>query len=331
MLNVYLTVDTELWPYSEGWPVTALSPDKTKFDEEIAACFYGETSEGEFGLPYQIKQLNQYGLKATYFLEPLFADRAGCNHLADIVDLIQRNNQEIQLHLHTEWLSEINDPTIPVHFKQYMHQFTLDEQVALIAKGIRSLQAAGVKKLHAFRAGSYGANRDTLRAVAQNGLLFDSSYNPCYLGEDCKIDLSEQLLQPRKLENIWEFPISFFQDYPNHWRHAQLAACSATEMETALLDAWRQGWFSFVIILHSFELIKGRNAGKLSSPDKLNISRFNHLCKFLSDHDDKFRTAVFSELNPVAIPEIKSPKVLHSRPHHTIRRYIEQIYSRFLC
>ncbi|MDF0679263.1 MAG: hypothetical protein P0107_09575, partial [Nitrosomonas sp.] len=137
MLNIYLTVDTELWPYSEGWPVRALPPDKTLFDEEIAACFYGKTFQGEFGLPFQIEQLNRYGLKATYFLEPLFADRAGSNHLADVVDLIQCNDQEVQLHLHTEWLSEIHDPAIPSRFKQYMHQFTLDEQVAMIAKGIR--------------------------------------------------------------------------------------------------------------------------------------------------------------------------------------------------
>jgi len=329
MLNVYLTVDTELWPYSEGWPVTALSQDQIIFDEEIAACFYGKTSEGEYGLPYQIEQLNRYGLKATYFLEPLFADRVGGNYLADIVNLIQCNKQEVQLHLHTEWLSEIYDSTIPDHFKQYMHQFTLDEQITLIAKGIRSLQAAGVKELHAFRAGSYGANRDTLRAAARNGLMFDSSYNPCYLGEDCRIDLNEQLLQPCKIEGIWEFPISFFQDYPGHWRHAQLAACSAKEMETALLDAWRQGWFSFVIVLHSFELVKGRSAGRLSLPDKLNINRFNHLCKFLSDHTDKFKTALFSEFDPTIVPEIRPQKILHSRLHHTIKRYAEQVHSRF--
>lgn len=329
MLNVYLTVDTELWPYSEGWPVTALSRNKTAFDEEIAACFYGKTFEGEYGLPYQIEQLNRYGLRATYFLEPLFADRVGSNYLTDIVDLIQDNNQEIQLHLHTEWLSEIYDPTIPSHFKQYMHQFTLDEQITLIAKGLRSLQAAGVKELHAFRAGSYGANRDTLRAAARNGLMFDSSYNPCYLGEDCKVNLNEQLLQPCEIEGVWEFPISFFQDYPGHWRHTQLAACSAKEMETALLDAWRAGWFSFVIVLHSFELVKDRAAGRLSLPDKRNIDRFNQLCKFLADNTDKFRTALFSELDPAMIPEMKSMKILRSRPSHTARRYIEQAFSRF--
>lgn len=81
-----------------------------------------------------------------------------------------------------------------------------------------------MKKLHAFRAGSYGANQNTLRAVAKNGLLFDSSYNPCYLGEDCKIDLNEQLLQPYKIENAWEFPISF------SGLSKSLAACAAGSM-----------------------------------------------------------------------------------------------------
>jgi len=329
MLNVFLTVDTEVWPYADGWPVRPLPPDRTDFDEEIAACLYGKTLQGEFGLPYQLEQLNRQGLKATYFLEPLFADRAGRNNLADAVSLIQSNGQEVQLHLHTEWLSEIHDPSIPAHFKQYMHLFTLEEQTALIAKGIRSLQAAGVETIHAFRAGSYGANRDTLRAAARNGLLFDASYNPCYLGKDCKIDLSEQLLQPLKIDEVWEFPVSFFQDYPGHQRHTQLAACSAKEMQTALLDAWQSGWFSLVIVLHSFELVKGRAPGTPCLPDKLNIDRFGQLCQFLAEHGDKFRTMLFSELDPAIIPEVISAQVLRSRFHHTAQRYAEQALSRF--
>lgn len=328
MLNVFLTVDTEIWPYSDGWPVRSLPADKTQFDAEIAAYLYGKTSTGEFGLPYQIEQLNQHGLKATYFLEPLFADRAGDQHLANIVNLIQRNGQEVQLHMHTEWLSEIHDPTIPSHFKQYMHQFTLEEQTALIAKGVRSLQAAGVQDMHAFRAGSYGANRDTLRAAAKNGLLFDSSYNPCFLGNDCQVDMEQTLLQPEKIEGVWEIPISFFQDYPGHRRHTQLAACSFNEMKTALFDAWQAGWFSFVIVLHSFELVKKNNSGMLCLPDKQNIDRFCKLCEYLSAHQDKFRTTLFSELNPAAIPQADSVNRLRSRPHHTAGRYVEQALAR---
>lgn len=328
MLKVFLTVDTEIWPYSDGWPVRALPAEKTQFEAEIAACIYGKTSTGEFGLPYQIEQLNQHGLKATYFLEPLFADRAGNQHLVDIVNLIQRNGQEVQLHLHTEWLSEIHDPTIPSRFKQYMHNFTLDEQTALIAKGVRSLQTVGVQKVCAFRAGSYGANLDTLRAAFRNGLVFDSSYNACYLGNDCQIAQNDILLQPRRIEGVWEFPITFFQDYPNHRRHTQLAACSFNEMKTALLDAWQAGWFSFVIVLHSFELVRNRNPDTPCLPDKRNIDRFQRLCGFLAEHTDKFSTTTFSALDTSTTPEIKEVEGLHSRIHHTAWRYAEQAFAR---
>ncbi len=328
MLKVFLTVDTEIWPYSDGWPVRALPAEKIQFEAEIAASIYGQTSAGEFGLPYQIEQLNQHGLKATYFLEPLFADRAGNQHLVDIVNLIQHNGQEVQLHLHTEWLSEIHDPAIPSHFKQYMHNFTLDEQTALIAKGIHSLQAAGVQEVCAFRAGNYGANLDTLRAAYRNGLVFDSSYDACYLGDDCQIVQSDTLLQPRKIEGIWEFPITFFQDYPGHRRHTQLAACSFNEMKTALLDAWQAGWSSFVIVLHSFELVRNRNPNTLCLPDKSNIDRFQRLCSFLAEHTDKFTTTTFSACDVTTIPEIKEVDELHSRIYHTAWRYVEQALAR---
>lgn len=329
MLNVFLTIDTEIWPFSPGWPVHALPADKLSFTKEIETYLFGKTSQGEYGVPFQVKTFNEFGLKATYFLEPLFADKVGSAHLADIVSLIQSNGHEVQLHIHTEWLSEISDSSIPAKFKQFMHQFSLDEQIALISKGIRNLQAAGVKEIHAFRAGSYGANLDTLHAAFNNGLLFDSSYNFCYLGTECKICPNELLLQPRKIEGIWEVPISFFQDYPGHYRHTQLAACSFNELKTTLLEAWRAGWYSFVIVLHSFELIKGKTPSTLPLPDKTNINRFLLLCEFLAANSDKFSTTLFSEINTELVPEIDANKPLRSRFYHTARRFMEQGMARF--
>ena len=43
-------------------------------------------------------------------------------------------------------------------------------------------------------------------------------------------------------------------DYPGHVRPAQLGACSFQELKAALLQAWRAGWYSFVIVWHGFEL-----------------------------------------------------------------------------
>ncbi len=332
MLNIFITVDTELWPYSPGWPVKSFANEKTDFNKEFKDCFLGETIDGAYGLPFQLELLNKYGLSATYFLEPLFADRVGAGYLANVVDLIQSHNQEVQLHLHTEWLSEIDDSTLPPHFNQFMHQFSLDEQTALINKGIKSLRMAGATKLNAFRAGSYGANQDTLRAVSKCGLSFDSSYNPSYLGTECRIQVTgnnQPLLQPQQIEGLWEFPISSFQDFTKVHRHAQLTACSFSELQTALTDAWQAGWFSFVIVLHSFELVKNRTSSSSLTPDKINIKRFQKLCEFIASNPDKFRTTFFSEVNPDQIPDGGTQIPLSAKFHHSAYRYLEQGIGRF--
>lgn len=328
MLNVFLTIDTEIWPYSQDWPVKALPTNKSSFTKEIDTYIYGITTQGDFGLPFQTNLFKEHGLRANYFVEPLFSDRVGASTLTDIVSLIQNHGHEVQLHLHTEWLSELSDPEIPTQFKEFIHQFSLDEQIALIKKGTHNLRAAGAQNIQAFRAGSYGANLDTLHAILKNGILYDTSYNPCYLETDCNIRTNQLLLQPEEIDGIWEFPISYFQDYPGHRRHAQLCACSFHELKTALLDAWKAGWFSFVVVLHSFELVKNREDSLPTLPDKISIERFQLLCDFLSSNEDKFHTALFSEMDTKTIPKKHSISPLRSRFLHTLWRLAEQSLGR---
>lgn len=330
MLNVFLTVDTEVWPFSAGWPVTPLSPDKSGFSGEVDTYIYGRTAQGDYGLPFQMEILNRYGLKATFFLEALFADRIGPDYLKEVVHLIQDNSHEVQLHLHTEWLREISDPSLPLQFRQFIHQFTPDEQTALINKGIQNLHAAGARQIHAFRAGGYGASQDTLKALERNGLIYDTSYNACYLDSGCEIHFPRILLQPEKIHGIWEFPVSFFQDYPGHYRHTQLCACSFGEMRAALLHAWQAEWFSFVVVLHGSELVRNGKGVVSSAPDRINIKRFEQLCAFLAANPDKFRTTVFSELDTSTIPSGCSEKVLHSPPFRTAWRFVEQGMGRLM-
>jgi hypothetical protein len=140
---------------------------------------------------------------------------------------------------------------------------------------------------------------------------------------------AEPLLQPKEILGVYEFPISFFRDYPGHYRHAQLCACSSGELENSLLQAWKEGWYSFVLVLHSFELVKGRGtSGKPALPDRVVIRRFRRLCRFLADHRDKFRTAVFSELNRDSIPVSIPTRPLRSYPHLTVWRMAEQLMGR---
>src|SRR4051794_33132917 len=178
MLNVFLTVDTELWPYAADWRTAGLSRD---FKRDID----GATADGEYGVPYQVRRLSEHGLKAVFFVEALFAGAAGLEPLRRIVDMVQEGGQEVQLHLHPEWLRWLDPSPLPGRFGDNMKDFTTDEQALLIARGLENLRAAGARDVCAFRAGNYGADLNTLHALARNGVRFDTSYNFCYLDAAC--------------------------------------------------------------------------------------------------------------------------------------------------
>ena len=319
--DVFITVDTEMSPRSDDWRATALAAD---MDRDI----YGVTSDGEYGLRYQLDFLDRFDLKATFFVESLFASAVGPSRLQEIVALIRSHRHDVQLHVHPEWLQWMPEPVVRETRSQYLKQFTADEQLALIRLALDNLHVAGVDSVCAFRAGNYGANFDTLRALSRLGLRFDTSYNFPYLATQCGLLLPEPLLQPRCLEGVIEYPITFFEDWPWHPRHLQLTACSIAEIIHVLSEAHRHGRQSVVLVSHSFEFLRDRKApGKPLRPDKTCIARFERLCRFLAEHRAEFRTSTFCELSPSVAIESDSG-MLRSNPLRTVGRYAQQALRR---
>jgi hypothetical protein len=293
---------------------------------------YGVTTRGEFGLRFQLDLLNSFGLKAVFFVESLFASELPAR-LSEIVGLIRDKGQDVQLHLHPEWLQWMTDPPVRGKTSQYLKDFTEDEQTLIVERALANLRDCSTDPICAFRAGNYGANLNTLKALKRNGIAYDSSYNFPYLSSQCGINLPNPLLQPIVLEGVEEYPITFFEDWPGHHRHLQLTACSFGEIRIALLEARRKGWSSVVLVSHSFELLKNRKSpDKPLLPDKVCISRFKQVCRFLADHADQFRTATFSELGGhaqrAAIVASKENGFLKSNLLRTAGRFAEQFVRR---
>ena len=322
-LNVFITIDTEVYPRSKDL-------QQNGFDQELRRDVYGATPQGEFGINYQMGVLNSHGLKGGFFVEVFFAYVYGFDYLSGIVGNINDRQHDVQLHLHTSWLKR-TAAILPGKRGHTVRTFNLDDQTRLIGLGVEKLKAAGADKICAFRAGDYGADFNTLRALARNGLRFDTSHNACALDGWCDLRTETPLLQPRAFHGVYEFPITVFEDYPNHYRHAQLTACSSRELDAALLAAWARGWYSFVIVSHSFELVKrSPRMGTLASPDRIAVRRFERLCRFLAQHQDKFRTTTFSELDPAEIPTIEDMRPLKSNVLRTGQRMVEQLARKWL-
>lgn len=322
MLNVFITIDTELWPRSFD-----LRHDRIEdlYDRDIL----GQTPRGQFGIDFQMDVLDRHGLRGIFFVEPLHTAVVGERFLRETVSRIIARGHEVQLHPHPEWLCI--DHTLPngeKTFVRLLRELPQHEQARLIHTGIEILRDAGAPHLVAHRAGGYGINFDTLRALHDCGIVFDTSYNPITLGRLTDLPLDRPLQQPAWHRGVCEIPVSSFTDGTGRQRHTQLEACSRREMSDALLRAHAAGWYSFVIVLHSFELIRRNRESGTARPDRFAIDRFEALCDFLGRHRDKFCTAAFGVLDASTVPEILDPQPIESNLLETAWRYSEQLWRR---
>lgn len=294
MTRVFLTVDTEL---SLGSHQRGASPETN-----LAQSIFGETPEGAFGIGWQMGCLNKHGLKAVFFVDPLPAALFGPDILKRIVAPVLEAGHEVQLHIHTEWLRFLDQSPVDGRQGMQIADFSEDDQFTLLGWARDLLLAAGAPNPVAFRAGNYGADDHTLKALSRLGIAWDSSFNAAYLGAPCRIDLPRLQLAPIKHFGVTELPVTQIFDRPGHLRGAQICALSRCEMLALLDHAAVQRHDSVTIVSHSFELIS-RDRRR---PNRTVVGRFEALCETLAARRAELPTCGFADLKiaPVGVPAI---------------------------
>lgn len=317
-MKILLTFDVEVW--CNSWET--LDAD---FPNAFERYVYGRSPRGDFALPKTLEILERHELNGVFFVEPLFASRFGLEHLATIVGLVRAAGQEVQLHLHPEWVDEARTPLLPdVRGKrQHLFSYTRDEQQALISQGLQMLDAAGAANVNAFRAGSFACNAATFAAVRASGLPFDSSLNTTSPLSASDLDDGMRRSEPHRIDGVDVYPMSVFRDGFGRMRHAQLGACSYLELRDAIVDAERKGWTEFVILSHNFELLRQNDI----RPDRVVVGRFESLAQFLADHRDRYPTVGFHDI-PATTSAVTSLAAPATGPLPTALRYCEQLARR---
>src|SRR3546814_19862285 len=105
--------------------------------------------------------------------------------IAEIVRPIVARGHEVQLHIHTEWLRFARFNPAGKLTGRNIGDFPLPAQKKLIGLARDLLVSAGAPEPIAFRAGTFSANDDTLRALAAPGFRFASSFNAPVHGRGC--------------------------------------------------------------------------------------------------------------------------------------------------
>lgn len=267
MTKVLVTIDTELSALLHQRGVSL----RGNFDSSIL----GRCARGEYGVGWQAQLMTQHGIKGVFFVDPLPCLIYGSDWLKSTCDQILGAGHEVQLHIHTEWL-EWAGAASPVGATrgQNLADFSYDDQVALLNYAIDLLVAAEAPRPVAFRAGNYGANDDSLRAIAALGLTWDSSVNAPFLGGTCRISADPDCIAPFLTSDVVEVPVSGINDRERRVRPAQICALSASEMRAALNHAAENNHQAFTIVTHSFEMLSRDR----QRPNRSVIARFESMC-----------------------------------------------------
>lgn len=278
--RVFLTVDTELM-----WRHHAAGLD-------IAAIAERSLEPAGVGIGYQLKMLAEHGLKATFFVDPMPAVAYGIEPIRRVVDAILDAGQEVQLHLHPNWAAASgSDRKAAASFE--LIDFTLEEQRELIRAAADLLVAAGAPRPIAFRSGSYSASDDTLAALAEIGIRYDSSHNGSEHPWPSAIGLPVRQIAPVEHRGVIEVPVTLIEDKPGHLRHFQICALSTAEMRDALDHAVRHGHAATTIVSHGFELAN-RSGTRANS---VHVARFEALCRMLAERRGGMVTTHFADLD----------------------------------
>jgi peptidoglycan/xylan/chitin deacetylase (PgdA/CDA1 family) len=312
-VQVFISFDTELSAllHQRGRPARA------NFESSIL----GRCAAGDFGVAAQMEVLEAHGLKGVFFIDPMPGLVYGRGIVSDMVGPIVERGHDVQLHIHTEWLAFAEEQPVGDARGRNIADFTLQDQTVLLELARDLLVEAGAPRPSAFRAGNYGANDDTLRALTSLGFQWDSSLNPVYLGDGCAIALPRSTVHATPHLGLTEIPVATLHDRPGHLRPAQVCALSAWEMTAALDFAASRAHPHFMIVCHSFEMLSRDRA----RPNRKVIDRFERLCRHVADHPD-LESATFQT---IARPAIAPAGGSHLGPNllRTAHRMAEQVLS----
>jgi hypothetical protein len=309
--KIFITCDTEL--------SAALFQSGSDADDNFARSI---DCDG-WGVAWQMDRLDAADLTGVFFVDPMSALVYGTDVIAQIVQPIVARGHDVQLHLHPEWLAWAKDQPVGERRGRSICDFGFEDQLTLLTLARQLLVDAGAPPPVAFRAGNYGANDDTLRALATLGIQWDASFNPIYVGASCDIGLSKDQVDPVERLGVTEMPVSAIEDRPGHLRHAQICALSAAEMHAALSHAAATKRPAFSIVTHSFEMMSRDR----KRPNKRVIARYEAMCAAIAA-DPALDSAGFTglDLAPAATP----PSRLGPSYVRTGVRMVEQVVDTML-
>jgi len=252
-------------------------------DQIDAVCADGSSC----GLMEIVRVLGERRLSGTFFLDVYEQRQWGEAAMRALAVRLQAAGQDVALHTHPQWAYDSS--------RWAMHQYSLDEQTAIIRDGAGLLQAWTGRPVVAHRAGAYTADENTLIALERQGVLLDSSL--FWKDPNSRLDnlgLARNL--PSWHGRVAEIPVTAYQ------RDDRPAILGAALSPTSTIRKIDPNWFVdsaeartaidaevaanvpvLVVFLHSFSFMGAPTAGGPPVADRQALDLFRVIVDEISD------------------------------------------------
>jgi len=266
--KIIITIDTEVG-------------EKAKFSEGAFEKFVlGRIEKEEYGVSKIAEMLNNYNFKGEFFVDTYEGNFFGEQNFADLCTNLDNQGHGVQLHTHPSFAFDIN--------RNYMHQYTIDEQIKIIREGKRKIFSWIQKNPIAHRAGGYGANIDTIKALESNSILMDSSFY--YNHPNCKIHLPD-IHEPFFIGDVLEIPISTlnhqqFLSWAFYLLYKRYPKFDVNYLNSFFMNTSIQKYHStyITLFLHSSSFIRrSKNNRDVIGLNKGALNVFSNVLSFISE------------------------------------------------
>lgn len=251
------------------------------FPEQLHAEVNGEG----VGIARMMDIADSYHVPITIFFDVFEQAKFGEATVRAMATEIDARGHDVQLHTHPEWIGD----------RLYMNEYTLAEQKEIVRQGKILLQSWLGKAPVVHRTGTYAANEDTLEALRENEIFFDSSWyfsNPQASGLE-SLHFPVNALSERM--GVVQFPVSVMRvaekafllrhELPPLYRYKKIDidSCSLGELKAAFAEIARSELDVVTLFLHSFSFVK--KWGKDSTAhkaDRDDIEDFSQILDYLT-------------------------------------------------
>jgi len=130
-----------------------------------------------------LASLQRFGYRATFFVDLCEVPTWGENFMREVCHRIRAAGQDVQLHAHPHHVSGDGK-------RWLLSEYTREEQARILDYAIEQYRKFMGTQPRAFRAGGFGANRDTLELLAERGVAVDCPLMQGWSGCDLSVPIA---------------------------------------------------------------------------------------------------------------------------------------------